>query len=141
MWNESQNNSHKPTSTVSAKGYIMNEEIETEVKTGLRFANDLSDELKDRIKTEAAKRVEELVDKEEFTVNDLAQLAGVAHGSIKGRAKTLASAADIVTAVLDGVRASGSGRKPSTESVKSLLDSMSPEQKAAFLAQLGLAEA
>lgn len=112
-----------------------------ETQSGVRFANDLSDELKTRIKDEAAKRIEELIEQPDFSVNDLAKLAGVAHGSIKGRAKTLASAADIVTAVLDGVRATGGSRKPSTESVKSLLDSMTPEQKSAFLAQLGLAEA
>jgi hypothetical protein len=116
-------------------------EVEVEVKSGVRFQNDLTDELKTRIKEEAAKRFEELVEQDEFSINDIAQLAGVSHGSIKGRANTLASAADIVTAVLDGVRATGGSRKPSTESVKSLLDSMTPEQKAAFLAQLGLAEA
>lgn len=116
-------------------------EVEVEVKSGVRFQNDLTDELKARIKDEAAERFEELVEQDDFSINDIAQLAGVSHGSIKGRAKTLASAADIVTAVLDGVRATGGYRKPSTESVKSLLDSMTPEQKAAFLAQLGLAEA
>jgi hypothetical protein len=121
----------------------MNEEIqnEEEVRTSVRFTNDLNDDLKARIKEEAAKRIAELVDKDEFSVNDLAQLAGVAHGSIKGRAKTLASAADIIQAVLDGTRAGGTGRKPSTESVKSLLDSMTPEQKQKFLAELGLAQA
>lgn len=115
-------------------------ENEEETKTGIRFANDFSDKLKDRIKAEAAKRIEELLEQTEFSMNDLSQLAGVSHGSVKGRAKTLASASDIVTAVLDGVRATGT-RKPSTESVKSLLDSMSPEQKQKFLAELGLAQA
>lgn len=115
-------------------------ENEEETKTGIRFANDFSDELKDRIKVEAAKRIEELLEQTEFSMNDLSQLTGVSHGSVKGRAKTLASASDIVTAVLDGVRATGT-RKPSTESVKSLLDSMTPEQKQKFLAELGLAQA
>ena len=80
-------------------------ENEEETKTGIRFANDFNDELKDRIKAEAAKRIEELLEQTDFSMNDLSQLAGVSHGSVKGRAKTLASASDIVTAVLDGVRA------------------------------------
>lgn len=54
----------------------------------IRFQNDLSEELKDRIKAEAAKRIDELVVKDEFSINDIAQLAGVSHGSIKGRAKS-----------------------------------------------------
>ena len=37
---------------------IMAIENEEETKTGIRFANDFSDELKDRIKAEAAKREE-----------------------------------------------------------------------------------
>ena len=122
--------------------------MKTKKKPRLAFALPMGDiaekagaaELKDRIKAEAAKRIEELLEQTDFSMNDLGQLAGVSHGSVKGRAKTLASASDIVTAVLDGVRATGT-RKPSTESVKSLLDSMSPEQKQKFLAELGLAQA
>ena len=113
----------------------MAEEIETTESTAVLFTNDLSNELKERVKAEAAKRIEELLDKPELSRNDLSQLSGVSHGSIKGRAKTLASAADIITAVLDGVRASGT-RKPSVESVKSFLDSLTPEEKQAFLAQI-----
>jgi hypothetical protein len=113
---------------------------EVTAPTSIRFQNDLPEELKERIKAEAAKRIEELVAKDEFSINDIAQLAGVSHGSIKGRAKSLASAADIVTAVLDGAR-SGGTRKPSVDSVKSLLDSMTPEEKQKFLAELGVVEA
>lgn len=119
----------------------MAEEIEVQgadestESTTVLFTNDLSDELKERVKTEAAKRIEDLLNKPELSRNDLSQLSGVSHGSIKGRAKTLASAADIITAVLDGVRASGT-RKPTVESVKSFLDSLSEEEKKAFIAQI-----
>lgn len=117
-------------------------EAAEETVTGIRFANDLSDEVKARIKEEAAKRVEALVEKDEFSINDIAQLAGVSHGSVKGRAKKLASASDIVTAILDGTRASASGpRKPSVESIKSFLDSLDEEAKAKFMAELGLTNA
>lgn len=119
-------------------------EVETaeETVTGIRFANDLSEEVKARIKEEAAKRVEALVEKDEFSINDIAQLAGVSHGSVKGRAKKLASASDIVTAILDGTRASASGpRKPSVDSIKSFLDSLDDEAKAKFMAELGLTNA
>lgn len=118
-----------------------NIEAEATEPKGVRFTNDLDDELKARIKDEAAKRIEELLEKPEFSVNDLAQLSGVSHGSVKGRAKSLAGAAEIVTAILNGERATGIGRKPSKDSVKSLLDSMTPEEKQKFLADLGLAEA
>lgn len=117
-------------------------EEEVKVETTVRFANDLSDEVKARIKEEAAKRIEALVEKEEFSVNDIAQIAGVSHGSVKGRAKKLASAQDIVTAILDGTRASASGpRKPSVDSIKSFLDSLDEEAKAKFMAELGLTNA
>lgn len=117
-------------------------EATEETVTGIRFANDLSDEVKARIKEEAAKRVEALVEKDEFSINDIAQLAGVSHGSVKGRAKKLASASDIVTAILDGTRASASGpRKPSVDSIKSFLDSLDEEAKAKFMAELGLTNA
>ena len=118
----------------------MENEIEVEPKS-VRFTNDLSEDLKARIKDEAAKRIEALVEKEDFSVNDLAQLAGVAHGSIKGRAKTLASAEAIITAVFDGTRASGGTRKPSTDSIKSFIDSLDADAKTKFLAELGLAQA
>lgn len=103
-----------------------------------RFANDLSDELKARVIEASAKRISDLLGAESFSMNELAVLAGVNRGSVKCRAKTLTSASEIVTYILDGVRAGGSKKKPSTEAVKSLLDSMSAEEKANFLAELGI---
>lgn len=117
-----------------------NENQEIEIK-GVRFANDLSEELKARIKNEAIKRVEALIEQEDFSVNDIAKLAGVAHGSIKGRAKTLTSAEAIITAVLDGTRTATGTRKQSTASIKSFLDSLDAEDRAKFLAELGLTQA
>lgn len=114
-------------------------EIETtEVKTGIRFANDFDDELKAKIKEAAAKRIDELLEADEFSINDIAQLAGVSHGSVKGRAKTLASAAEIVNAILSGTRAGGTKKAPSMDSIKSFVESLDPEAKAKFLAELGI---
>lgn len=99
------------------------------------FTNDLDDELKNRILEEGETRLKELMAKPVFTKGDLVQLAGVSHGSIKSRAEKLSSAAEIIKAVFDGVRASGT-RAPTVESVKSFLDSLSEEEKKAFLAQI-----
>lgn len=114
---------------------------EAEAKTGVRFANDLSDELKQKVRDAAAKRIDELLEAPEFSINDIAQLSGVSHGSVKGRAKTLASAADIVEAILSGTRAGGGKKAPSVEAVKSFIDSLDPDAKAKFMAELGLTEA
>lgn len=114
-------------------------ETETaEVKTGIRFANDFDDELKAKIKEAAAKRIDELLEADEFSINDIAQLAGVSHGSVKGRAKTLASAAEIVNAILSGTRAGGTKKAPSMDSIKSFVESLDPEAKAKFLSELGI---
>lgn len=113
-------------------------ENEVEVKTGIRFANDFDDELKAKIKEAAAKRIDELLEAEEFSINDIAQLAGVSHGSVKGRAKTLASAAEIVNAILSGSRAGGAKKGPSMDSIKSFVESLDADAKAKFLAELGI---
>lgn len=105
---------------------------EVEVQT---FTNDIDDELKERIRKEAAARVDEILAKPTLTRGDLVHLAGVSHGSIKSRAQKIGSAAEIVKAVLDGVRAEAT-RTPSVESVKSFLDSLSPEEKQKFLDQI-----
>lgn len=116
----------------------MSKKVAVTEPTGIRFVNDLSDELKSRIKDEAAKRLEELLGKEEFSLNDLSQLSGVSHGSVKGRAKTLASASEIVAAILDGTRTGSKGKKPNVDSIKSFLDSLDADARAKFLAELGL---
>lgn len=105
---------------------------EVEVQT---FTNDIDEELKERIRNEAAARVNEILAKPTLTRGDLVHLAGVSHGSIKSRAQKIGSAAEIVKAVLDGVRAEAT-RTPSVESVKSFLDSLSPEDKQKFLDQI-----
>lgn len=110
-------------------------------ETKVTFANDFGDELKARIKAEAAKRIDTLCEAAEFSMNDLAQLAGVSHGSVKGRAKTLTSATQIVEAILSGNRSNGGKKKASVESVKSFLDSLDADARAKFLAELGLAQA
>lgn len=99
------------------------------------FTNDIDESLKERIKDEAAKRITEILDKPTLTRGDLVHLAGVSNGSIKSRAESIGSAAGIITAIFDGVRATGT-RKPSVESVKSFLDSLTPEEKQKFLAQI-----
>lgn len=99
------------------------------------FTNDIDESLKERIKDEAAKRIAEILDKPTLTRGDLVHLAGVSNGSIKSRAESIGSAAGIITAIFDGVRATGT-RKPSIESVKSFLDSLTPEEKQKFLAQI-----
>lgn len=117
--------------------------VEMETKNGTpvptaevqTFTNDLDDELKNRILEEADTRLKELMAKPVLTKGDLVQLAGVSHGSIKSRAEKLSSAAEIIKAVFDGVRASGT-RVPTVESVKSFLDSLGEEEKKAFLAQI-----
>lgn len=117
----------------------MAEEIEVTETSAVeiqQFTNDIDDALKDRIREEAAKRIEEILDKPTLTRGDLVHLAGVSHGSIKSRAEKFSSASELITAVLDGVRATGT-RQPSVESVKSFLDSLSAEDKAKFLAQIG----
>ena len=116
--------------------YIMAEEIEMTASEEIqKFTNDINDELKDRIRQEAAKRIDEILDKPVLTRGDLVHLTGVSNGSVKNRAKKIESAAELIVAVLDGVRATGT-RQPSVESVKSFLDSLSPEDKAKFLAQI-----
>ena len=99
------------------------------------FTNDIDESLKERIEAEAAKRIAEILDKPTLTRGDLVHLAGVSNGSIKSRAESIGSAAGIITAIFDGVRATGT-RKPSVESVKSFLDSLTPEEKQKFLAQI-----
>lgn len=114
----------------------MAEEIEKETGAEAQvFTNDIDESLKERIKDEAAERIAEILKKPTLTRGDLVHLAGVSNGSIKSRAQSIGSAAGIITAIFDGVRATGT-RKPSVESVKSFLDSLSPEEKAAFLAQI-----
>ena len=117
----------------------MAEEIEVTETSAVeiqQFTNDIDEALKDRIREEAAKRIEEILDKPTLTRGDLVHLAGVSHGSIKSRAEKFSSASELITAVLDGVRAT-STRQPSVESVKSFLDSLSAEDKAKFLEQIG----
>ena len=109
------------------------------VTGGVSFVNDLTDEVKDRIRAAAKDRIETLLAAQEFTINNLAQLVGVTHGSIKNRSKSLASAEAIVTAVLNGERAT-SKKTANPESIKSFIDSLSAEDKAKFLAELGLTE-
>ena len=109
-----------------------------EPKTGVRFANDLDDELKAKIKEAAAQRLDALLEASEFSINDIAQLAGVSHGSVKGRAKSLASAADIVNAILSGSRSGGGKKAPSVDSIKSFIESLDADAKAKFMAELGL---
>lgn len=99
------------------------------------FTNDIDEALKERIKAEAADRIAQILDKPTLTRGDLVHLAGVSNGSIKSRAESIGSAAGIITAIFDGVRATGT-RKPSVESVKSFLDSLTPEEKQKFLAQI-----
>lgn len=99
------------------------------------FTNDIDESLKKRIKDEAANRIVEILGKPTLTRGDLVHLAGVSNGSIKSRAESIGSAAGIITAIFDGVRATGT-RKPSVESVKSFLDSLTPEEKQKFLAQI-----
>ena len=110
-------------------------------ETKVTFANDFSDELKARIKDEAAKRIGTLCEASEFSINDLSRLTGVSHGSIDGRAKTMTSAAQIVEAILSGSRSNSGKKKASVESVKSFLDSLDADARAKFLAELGLAQA
>lgn len=104
--------------------------VETQV-----FTNDIDESLKERIKDLSIKRIAEILDKPTLTRGDLVHLAGVSNGSIKSRAESIGSAAGIITAIFDGVRATGT-RKPSVESVKSFLDSLTPEEKQKFLAQI-----
>lgn len=99
------------------------------------FDNNLDDGLKDRIRTANANRVEEILDKAQLSSGDIATLAGVSYGSVKARAKSIADAAGIVDAILSGARTS-TKKAPSVESVKSFLDSLSPEEKEKFLAEL-----
>lgn len=109
-------------------------ETKTEVQVQT-FTNDIDDTLKARIRDEAAKKVDELLEKPVLTRGDLVHLAGVSHGSIKSRAEKMGSAAEIITAVFDGVRAEAV-RTPSVASVKSFLESLSPEEKQKFLDQI-----
>jgi len=115
-------------------------ETACEEKKGTRFANDFTPETKQRIREEAAKRIDALLEKPDFSFNDLSQLSGVAHGSVKGRAKTLCSAEQIVAAILNGERATGGSRKPSADSIKSFLASLNPDERAKMLAELGIKE-
>ena len=114
---------------------MADENIEKATVEAQVFTNDIDESLKERIKDEAAKRIAEILDKPTLTRGDLVHLAGVSNGSIKSRAESIGSAAGIITAIFDGVRATGT-RKPSVESVKSFLDSLTPEEKQKFLAQI-----
>lgn len=114
---------------------MADENIEKATVEAQVFTNDIDESLKNRIKDEAAKRIGEILDKPTLTRGDLVHLAGVSNGSIKSRAESIGSAAGIITAIFDGVRATGT-RKPSVESVKSFLDSLTPEEKQKFLAQI-----
>ena len=109
-------------------------ETKTEVQVQT-FTNDISEELKARIRAEGVKRIDEILEQPTLTRGDLVHLAGVSHGSIKSRAEKMNSAAEIITAIFDGVRAEGV-RTPSVASVKSFLESLSPEEKQKFLDQV-----
>ena len=113
----------------------MAEEIIKEESAAQVFTNDIDNDLKERIKAEAAERIADILNKPTLTRGDLVHLAGVSNGSIKSRAQSISSAAGIITAIFDGVRATGT-RQPSVESVKSFLDSLSPEDKQKFLAEI-----
>lgn len=110
-------------------------EEEKNVKT---FANDIGDDLKARIKDEAAKRIDELLLQEQFTMNDISALCGISHGSVKSRAKSIDSAAGIVTAVLDGKRTGGKQKAVNQASVKAMLESMTAEERSKFLNECGI---
>lgn len=99
------------------------------------FANNLNDGLKAKLRDAATKRIETLLAKADLTCNDIAALVGVSHGSIKARSEKIADVAGIVDAVLSGARSS-TKKKPSEESVKTFLSSMSPEEREKFLAEL-----
>ena len=99
------------------------------------FANNLNDGMKDRIRDAAAKRIEALLAKGDLTCNDIAALVGVSHGSVKARSEKIADVAGMVDAILSGAR-SASKKKPTQESVKTFLSSMSPEEREKFLAEL-----
>lgn len=99
------------------------------------FENNLDGALKQRIIAAAAKRIEDLVNKAQFTINDIGTLVGASHGAVKARADKIADAAGIIDAVLSGVRSS-SKKTINPESVKSFIDSMSPEEREKFLAEL-----
>ena len=99
------------------------------------FDNNLSDGLKGRIRDAAAKRIEALLTKDKLSCNDIAALAGVFLGAVKARPKQIADVAGIVDAIFSGAR-SASGKKPSTESIKTFLASMNPEERDRFLAEL-----
>lgn len=114
---------------------MADENIEKATVEAQVFTNDIDESLKARIKDEAAERIATILDKPTLTRGDLVHLAGVSNGSIKSRAESIGSAAGIITAIFDGVRATGT-RKPSVESVKSFLDSLTPEEKQKFLAQI-----
>lgn len=113
------------------------ENEEKNIPEPLRLKNDLSEELKNRIRQEVSKRLDTLFQQEDFSVNDISQLSGVAHGSVRSRAKTMSSVSEIVTAIFDGTRKNPSG-KPTVQSVKSLIESMTTEQRSQFLREIGL---
>ena len=102
-----------------------------------RLKNDIPEDLKARIRDEVTKRIESLLQQEDFSTNDMSQLTGIAHGSVRARTKTMSSAAEIITAVFNGTRKSPSG-KPTVQSVKALVESMTPEERTRFLAEIGL---
>lgn len=113
-------------------------ETETQEKVVKIFANDINDELKGRIKEEAAKRIDEILLQQSFTTNDISALCGISHGSVKSRAKSIDSAAGIITAVLDGKRTGGKQKAVNQASVKAMLESMTAEERAKFLNECGI---
>lgn len=110
---------------------------EDAVKTDatLQFTNDFSAEDKAKIKDVCAKAIAETLEQPVLTVNALARLAQVAHGSIKSRAKNTSSAREIVFGIINGVRAT---RTPSVnaDSVKSFIGSLPEEEKQKMLNEL-----
>lgn len=102
---------------------------------GLRFTNDFSDADKQAVKDFVNKEVDKTLAQPQLTINDLTHLAQVAHGSIKSRSKSTSSAREIVLGVINGVRAE---RSPivNKESAKSFINSLSPEEKEAYLKEL-----
>ena len=105
------------------------------VKTQVVFTNDFTDADKEVIRAAVAKNVEEILEIPALSANNLSHLAQVAHGSITSRARQTISAREIVLGVISGTRAT---RTPSvnTVSVKSFIDSLSPEDKQKMLDDL-----
>jgi len=102
------------------------------------FANDLTTDTKNLVLAHVTEEVAALLEEPQLTINDLAHLAFVTHGSIKSRSKNAESANAILTSIINKERATRPGKAKIKDftSAKSFLASLPAAEYEALMEEI-----